>query len=167
MTMAEDAGAVSEKQIEAADLARLTTDIVSAYVSGNTIPASDLPQLIVMVSRGLQGIGQAPEETQPTKPAPAVPVRRSIGPDQITCLVCGKRQTMLKRHLVTAHDLTPGAYRELYGLKPDYPMVAPSYAKQRSEMALRIGLGRKQAPPHRRPRKARTKARAPEGSAEG
>jgi MucR family transcriptional regulator, transcriptional regulator of exopolysaccharide biosynthesis len=76
--------------------------------------------------------------------------------DQITCLVCGKSQKMLKRHLATAHDLTPAAYRELYDLKPDYPMVAPSYAKQRSELALRLGLGRKQPAPARRPRRPKS-----------
>ena len=153
--MAEDAKSTGEDQIEPTDLARLTTEVVSAYVSGNTIPQSDLPQLIQVVSREFQGIGQAAEETEPSKPEPAVSVRRSVTPDELTCLVCGKRQKLLKRHLTTAHELTPAAYRELYGLKPDYPMVAPRYAQQRSEMALRIGLGRKQPPPppRRRPRR--------------
>lgn len=150
--MADDSESTDEG-IERTDLARLTVDIVAAYVSGNTMPPADLPQLIQVVSRGLLGIGPAAEEAPAPRPEPVVSVRRSISPDQLTCLVCGKSQTMLKRHLAVAHDLTPSSYRELYGLKPDYPMVAPNYAKQRSEMALRTGLGRKQPPPRRRPRR--------------
>jgi predicted transcriptional regulator len=149
MTMADDTESTGERNAPT-ELARLTTEVVAAYVSGNTMPPSDLPELIGAVSRALRGIGQASEQAPPPKPEPAVTVRRSISPDQITCLVCGKKQKMLKRHLAAAHDLTPAAYRELFDLKPDYPMVAPSYAQQRSEMALRIGLGRKQPPPRRR-----------------
>jgi predicted transcriptional regulator len=83
-----------------------------------------------------------------------VPVSRSINPDRITCLVCGKSQRTLKRHLGAAHKLTPATYRERFDLKPDYPLVAPSYSEQRSEMAKRIGLGRKQPPPRRRQKRS-------------
>jgi MucR family transcriptional regulator, transcriptional regulator of exopolysaccharide biosynthesis len=91
---------------------------------------------------------QAPE------PEPAVPIRRSVGKDQVICLICGQKQKLLKRHLATAHDLTPDQYRERFGLRSDYPMVAPGYAKARAEMALRIGLGR----PRRRTAGRRIKA---------
>lgn len=148
--MADDGEERGEQRIDPADLARLTAEVVSAYVTRNTMAQSDLPQLIGAVSRSLQELGRAPEQAAPARPEPAVSVRRSISPDHITCLVCGKRQKTLKRHLAAAHDLTPGAYRELYGLGSDYPMVAPSYAQQRSEMALRIGLGRKRRSSGRR-----------------
>jgi predicted transcriptional regulator len=163
--MAEDTERTGEG-IEPTELAELTTDIVAAYVAHNAMSPADLPKVIDMVSRGLQGIGQAAEEDAPaSKPAPAVPVRRSISPDQLTCLICGKAQKLLKRHLTTAHELTPAAYRELFDLKADYPMVAPSYSQRRSEMALRLGLGRKQAPPPPR-RRARRKSAATEGEAQ-
>jgi predicted transcriptional regulator len=166
MTMVENAEHTEEGRIEPTELAQLTADVVAAYVSRNVVSPSGLPQLIDVVSRGLQGIGQMPEEALATKPEPAVPVRRSISPDQLTCLVCGKRQKLLKRHLTAAHQLTPAAYRELFDLKADYPMVAPSYARRRSEMALRLGLGRKQSPPppHRR---GRQKSAPTEGEAQG
>jgi predicted transcriptional regulator len=142
MTMAEDAEPTEEGRIEPAELARLTADVVAAYVSHCAVSLSDLGRLIEVVSRGLQGIGHAPEEAPPSIPEPAVPVGRSISPDQITCLVCGKALKLLKRHLTTAHELTPAAYRELFGLNADYPMAAPRSAQQRPEMALRRGLGR-------------------------
>ena len=89
----------------------------------------------------------AEQEPEPAKPEPAVPVRRSVQNEHLTCLVCGKQRRTLRRHLDAAHQLTPGAYREQFGLKPDYPMTAPGYSRQRSEMAKRMGLGRrKQAP---------------------
>ncbi len=164
--MAEDAERTGEG-IEPTELAELTTNIVAAYVAHNAMSPADLPKVIDVVGRGLQGIGlAAEEEAPPSKPAPVVPVRRSISPDQLTCLLCGKAQKLLKRHLTTAHELTPAAYRELFGLKADYPMVAPSYARQRSEMALRFGLGRKQPPPPPR-RRARRKSAPTEGEAQG
>jgi predicted transcriptional regulator len=89
-----------------------------------------------------------------------VPVRRSIAPDRLTCLVCGKIQKTLKRHLAVAHDLTPAAYRELFELKPDYPMAAPSYAQERAELARRIGLGRQQVQPRRLRRRKSTASAA-------
>ena len=152
--MTEEAGPTGGKRIKQAKLVQLTAGVVAAYLSHNVTSPSELPHLIDIVGRGLQEVGQAPEETPPTKPEPAVSVRRSISPDQLTCLVCGKSQKLLKRHLAAVHELTPAAYRELFDLKVDYPMVAPNYAQQRSEMALRFGLGRKQ-PPRRRARRTK------------
>jgi predicted transcriptional regulator len=124
-------------------LAEMTAEIVSAYVSHNAVSTSEISSLIGLVGGRLATLGtEQAEAAVATKPEPAVPVRRSVGKDQITCLMCGKKQKLLKRHLATAHDLTPDQYRELFALKSDYPMVAPSYAASRSELALRIGLGR-------------------------
>jgi predicted transcriptional regulator len=88
------------------------------------------------------------------KPEPAVPVRRSVRPDHLVCLVCGKKQKLLKRHLAVEHELTPDQYRETFGLKSDYPMAAPNYAQQRRELAVKIGLGRPKKATRRRRRKA-------------
>ena len=146
-----------EHNEERGDVARLTTEIVSAYVAHNPVATSDLARLIEAVGGQLRTVGR--EEVAPTKPQPAVPVRRSIHPDRLTCLVCGKRHKMLKRHLATEHGLTPAEYRETYGLKPDYPMVAPSYSQQRAELAHKIGLGRlRKKPPVRRRRAARPRS---------
>jgi predicted transcriptional regulator len=135
-----------QKPEEARSVAKLTTEIVVAYVTRNTIAPADLSDLIGAVSRALGVLGR--EEPEPAKPGPAVPVRRSIHDDHLVCLVCGKPQKVLRRHLAVAHQLTPEAYREQFGLRPDYPMAAPGYARQRSEMAKRVGLGR--APSRRR-----------------
>jgi predicted transcriptional regulator len=121
------------------DLLTLTTDIVSAHVSNNSVAVADLPQLINQVYQSLSGIGKIPAVA--ARPQPAVPIKRSIHPDYIVCLEDGKKLKMLKRHLMTAYKLTPEAYRERWGLGPDYPMVAPNYAKQRSRLAKEIGLG--------------------------
>jgi predicted transcriptional regulator len=94
----------------------------------------------------LRAVGKERQTPAPKKPVPAVSVRRSIGIDHLVCLACGKKQRMLKRHLARAHGLTPNAYREMFGLKPDYPMVAPAYAEARRELALKIGLGRPSKP---------------------
>jgi len=123
------------------ELLELTTEIVSAHVSNNTLPVSDLPQLIQDVYRTLSAVGSggAPSE----KLQPAVPVKKSVTPDFIICLEDGKKLKMLKRHLKTAYDMTPDEYRERWGLPRDYPMVAPNYAKHRSSLAKKIGLGTK------------------------
>jgi predicted transcriptional regulator len=121
------------------DLLTLTTDIVSAHVANNNVAVSDLPQLINQVYQSLSGIGKMPVAAP--RPQPAVPVKRSIHPDYIVCLEDGKKLKMLKRHLMTAYKLTPEAYRDRWGLQPDYPMVAPNYARQRSRLAKEIGLG--------------------------
>ena len=141
--------AEEQKQEEPRSVAELTTEIVVAYVTRNTIAVADLGDLIGAVARRLDALGR--EQPEPAKPEPAVPVRRSIQDDHLVCLVCGKQQKTLRRHLDVAHQLTPEAYREQFGLKPDYPMAAPGYSRQRSEMAKRVGLGQRvQAPSRRR-----------------
>lgn len=124
------------------DLLTLTSNIVAAHVGKNTVPMSDLPQVIRQVYDALAGLGgQAP--AAPEKPQPAVPIKKSVMPDYIICLEDGKKLKMLKRHLKTAYDMTPEEYRERWGLPPSYPMVAPNYAEQRSKLARDIGLGTK------------------------
>ena len=122
------------------DILALTTEIVAAHVSNNTVGVGDLPQLINQVYQSLVNIGKAPAATA-ERPQPAVPVKKSIHPDYLICLEDGKKLKMLKRHLKTAYDMTPDEYRERWGLPPDYPMVAPNYARQRSKLAKEIGLG--------------------------
>lgn len=138
--MAEHPEKLDQDPPESVSLAELTAEIVSAYVAHNSLATSDLARLIGVVAAELRAVGRAPEPA-PTKAEPAVPIRRSIGRDRLTCLICGKRQKMLRRHLGVAHGLTPSAYREMFGLKPDYPMVAPSYSEERAELARKIGLG--------------------------
>jgi predicted transcriptional regulator len=123
-------------------LLTLTADIVAAHVSNNSVAVNDLPNLIQNVHSALSGIsprGSAPE----ARPDPKVPIRSSIKPDYIVCLEDGKKQKMLKRHLMTNHNLTPAEYRQKWGLAADYPMVAPNYAEQRRKLAKSIGLGTK------------------------
>jgi predicted transcriptional regulator len=134
-------------------LAEITVEIVSAYVAHNQIAASDLPKVISTVAGELRTLSQ-PQAAVPSKPEPIVSVRRSVRPDHLVCLVCGKKQKLLKRHLAVEHELTPNRYRETFGLKPDYPMAAPSYAQQRRELAVKIGLGRPKKATGRRRRKA-------------
>lgn len=136
---------------------RLTAQIVAAHVEHNSVQAEALPNLIEKVYQTLRDVGQAPPE--PTKLVPAVPIKQSIKPEYIICLEDGKKLKMLKRHLMTAYKLTPAQYRSRWGLPADYPMVAPSYAKVRSSLAKKIGLGRKsgESPP-RAPAKRRAKA---------
>jgi len=117
----------------------LVSQIVSAYVSNNSLPSGDLPQLIQTVHEALQNPDQAAAST----PEPAVPIKRSIRPDYVICLEDGKKLKMLKRHLRTSFNMTPDEYRRKWGLSSDYPMVAPKYAARRSELAKIIGLGRK------------------------
>ena len=128
------------------DTARLglTGQIVSAYVSKNTIPASEIPALISSVYQSLTTLGSSPAAVvAPEELRPAVPVKKSVTPDYIVCLEDGKKLKMLKRHLNSSYGLTPNEYRAKWGLPSDYPMVAPNYAKSRSEMAVKIGLGRR------------------------
>lgn len=125
-----------------ANLIDLAADIVSAYVSNNTVPSSDLPNLIGEVYAALQrtSSGVAPEP-QPEPLKPAVPVKKSVTPDYIVCLEDGKKFKSLKRHLRTQYNMTPEEYREKWGLPADYPMVAPNYAQARSDLAKKMGLG--------------------------
>jgi predicted transcriptional regulator len=122
------------------DLLTLTTEIVAAHVSNNTVAVGDLAQLINQVYHSLANIGSASVPAA-ARPQPAVSVKKSIQPDYLVCLEDGKKLKMLKRHLKTAYNLTPEAYRERWGLAPEYPMVAPNYAQQRSRLAKEIGLG--------------------------
>ena len=123
-------------------LLTLTADIVAAHVSNNSVAVNDLPNLIQNVHSALSGISSnsaAPE----ARPEPKVSIRSSIKPDYIVCLEDGKKQKMLKRHLMTNHGMTPDEYRQKWGLAADYPMVAPNYAEQRRTLAKSIGLGTK------------------------
>lgn len=132
---------------DAANLSVLgwTAQIVSAHVSHNTVAPEALPALIQDVFRTLSNVGAQPEVVE--KPQPAVPVKKSVFGDYIICLEDGKKLKMLKRHLKTAYNLEPEQYRERWGLPPDYPMVAPNYARQRSSLAKKIGLGTKPRAP--------------------
>jgi predicted transcriptional regulator len=121
----------------------LAADIVAAYVSKNTVSASELPALIREVHLALQRVAKEPVEAQEEPLKPAVPVRKSITPEYVICLEDGKKFKSLKRHLRTHYDLSPEEYREKWGLPHDYPMVAPNYARARSELAKRMGLGQK------------------------
>ena len=123
------------------NLIDLTADIVSAYVSNNTVPATDLPQLINEVYGALQKTSGAVTEPEPEPLKPAVPIKKSVTPDYIICLEDGKQFKSLKRHLRTHYDMTPEEYREKWGLPADYPMVAPNYAAARSDLAKKMGLG--------------------------
>ena len=145
------------KQEEPRSVAALTTEIVVAYFTKNTIAMADLGELIGAVARALDALDRESTEPVTAKPEPAVPVRRSIQEDHLVCLVCGKRYRTVQRHLNVAHQLTPKAYRERFGLKPDYPMAAPGYSRQRSEMGRRVGLGRREPAPTRT-RKPRSSA---------
>ena len=124
------------------DLLRMTAEVVSAYVSNNTLATGQLADVIQAVYNSLRGLeGQLAE--QPSEPLkPAVPIRKSVTPEYLVCLEDGKKLKMLKRHLRSTYNLTPDEYRAKWGLAPDYPMVAPNYAAQRSEFAKKIGLGR-------------------------
>lgn len=126
----------------------LTTEIVSAYVSNNSLPTAELPALIESVHATLQRIATGAQEEVVEAPVPAVPIKKSITPDFIICLEDGKKFKSLKRHLRTKYDMTPEEYRAKWGLPADYPMVAPNYASARSELAKAMGLGaqRRKAP---------------------
>jgi predicted transcriptional regulator len=114
------------------------TEIVSAYVSNNSVPTNQLSELITSVHQSLVNVGEKPPETL----KPVVPIKRSVTPDYIVCLEDGKKLKMLKRHLRTSYNLSPEEYRKKWGLLDDYPMVAPKYAAKRSELAKKIGLGK-------------------------
>lgn len=131
--MAENSGESSYVQ--------LTANIVSAYVSNNTVASADIPGLIGQVYSALMRVssGQAGAPAEPLKPA--VPVKRSVTAEYIVCLEDGKKFKSLKRHLRAQYDMTPERYREKWGLPPDYPMVAPNYAAARSQLAKQMGLG--------------------------
>ena len=139
------------EQSERTQIAELTTEIVAAYVSHHKIQVLDIPNLINAVATELGSVGTEANPVALERPEPAVSVRRSVRPDHLVCLICGKKQKLLKRHLAVEHELTPNQYRDSFGLKPEYPMAAPNYAQQRRELAVRIGLGR--------PKKARRRTK--------
>lgn len=123
-------------------LITLTSDIVAAHVSNNSVSPSEVASLITSVYSALSGLGEdaAPE---PPAPEPAVSVRSSVKKDHLVCLDCGKKMKMLRRHLSSEHDMSPQDYRARWNLAADYPMVAPDYAETRRDLAVKIGLGRK------------------------
>ncbi|MDR7035326.1 putative transcriptional regulator [Methylobacterium sp. BE186] len=123
------------------DYIELAADIVSAFVSNNSVPVTELPGLIASVHSTLGRLSNGPVEEKPEPLQPAVSVKRSITPDYIVCLEDGKKFKSLKRHLRTRYDMTPDQYRQKWNLPADYPMVAPNYAAARSELAKNMGLG--------------------------
>ena len=139
------------EQPETSELLALTTNIVASHVSNNPVASTELPQLIQQVYAALSSAGGSVGAPAPARPQPAVPIKRSVTPDFIICLEDGKKLKMLKRHLKTRYNMTPDEYRERWDLAPDYPMVAPNYAAQRSTLAKKIGLGTKR---RARPRRA-------------
>ena len=128
------------EQPNTSELLSLTTNIVAAHVSNNSVAVQDLPQLIRDVHDTLANVGSS-QSREAERPTPAVPIKKSVTPDHIVCLEDGKKLKMLKRHLKTAYNMSPEEYRERWGLPSNYPMVAPNYARQRSKLAKQIGLG--------------------------
>jgi predicted transcriptional regulator len=123
------------------DYIALTAEIVSAYVSNNTVPAVDIPSLISQVHGALSRVSSGAGVAAAEAAKPAVSLKRSVTPEFIVCLEDGKKFKSLKRHLRTQYNMTPEQYREKWNLPPDYPMVAPNYAAARSELAKQMGLG--------------------------
>jgi predicted transcriptional regulator len=129
--------------IDPSDLQALTTRVVAAYVGNNSVSVNDLPQIINSVQAAFRGLGEDKSATPKNEQVPVVPIKRSVTPEYIVCLEDGKKLKMLKRHLKTVYNMTPDDYRAKWGLPAEYPMVAPNYARARSEMATKLGLGRK------------------------
>ena len=132
--------------MENEQLVQLTADIVAAHVANNNVAVGDVGNLVHRVYEALSGLEKPAGEPQPQEKTPVVSVRASIKPEYIICMECGAKQRMLKRHLMTAHGMTPDQYRNDFGLPREYPMVAPNYSEQRRALAHSIGLGRKKAP---------------------
>ncbi len=129
--------------VEREDILRMAVDVVAAYLSNNQVATAQIPEVIQSVYLSLSELETLSTEGAPEPQKPAVPIRKSVSPDYIVCLEDGKKLKMLKRHLQTTYGMTPEEYRAKWNLAPDYPMVAPNYARQRSEFAKKIGLGRK------------------------
>lgn len=125
------------------DLVELAADIVSAYVSNNTVVAGDLPGIISETFDALRKASSRASEPAQEELKPSVPIKKSVTPDYIVCLEDGKKFKSLKRHLRTHYNLTPEEYRDKWGLPHDYPMVAPNYAAARSALAKKMGLGQR------------------------
>jgi predicted transcriptional regulator len=137
---------MADEQIQRSELLALTAEIVAAHVGNNAVASTQVAGLIQSVFDTLGRLA-ADEPVAAAEQTPAVPIRRSVTDDHIVCLEDGKKLKMLKRHLMTDHGLTPEQYRAKWGLRSDYPMVAPNYSAQRQTLARKIGLGRKPAPP--------------------
>ncbi|WP_407519407.1 MucR family transcriptional regulator [Methylobacterium oryzisoli] len=135
----------AEKTVHADTFVSLASDIVSAYVAKNAVPVASLPELLSSVHGALRALGQEAAPAAAEKPVPPVAIRKSVTPDYLISLEDGRQYKSLKRHLAT-RGLTPEQYRQKWGLPPDYPMVAASYAAQRSDLAKSIGLGQKRRP---------------------
>ena len=134
-------------QTDPIELQSLATRIVAAHVANNDVDAAELPKLIRQVHEALVSLGDGAAAAE--RPQPMVPIKKSVTANYIVCLEDGKKLKMLKRHLMTSYNLTPEQYRERWGLSADYPMEAPSYAAQRSELAKKIGLGTRPRKPKR------------------
>ena len=138
-------GEENTPEVSRQNLLRIAADIVAAYVSRNETDSARVPEIIAPVFEALRGLTEIAAETRREPLKPAVSVRRSVTADYIVCLEDGRKFKMLKRHLRTSYNMTPEEYRRRWNLPADYPMVAPAYAKLRSELAKKIGLGRKDA----------------------
>jgi predicted transcriptional regulator len=143
-----------EQQTDHGQIVTLTAEIMSAYLGNNVVAISDLPNVISSVAASIRQLDEKPVEKEEL--VPAVPIKKSVTPDYLVCLEDGKKLKMLKQHLKTQYDMTPEDYRKRWGLKDDYPMVAPAYAATRSALAKKIGLGRPKTAKKTRAR--RTKA---------
>ena len=130
-----------DKQLSVSELLEFTTEIIAAHVGNNKLDQNQLPNLIQDVYKALSELNDV--TVSETRPTPAISIKKSISPDYIICLEDGKKLKMLKRHLKTVYNLTPAEYRDRWDLPGDYPMVAPNYAKHRSSLAKKIGLGTK------------------------
>jgi predicted transcriptional regulator len=126
------------------DLLRMAVDVVAAYLSNNQVSTTQIPEIINSVFNSLTSLEIETVETATEAPKPATSIRKSVTPEYLICLEDGKKLKMLKRHLRTNYNMTPEDYRAKWNLPPDYPMVAPNYARQRSEFAKKIGLGKKE-----------------------
>jgi predicted transcriptional regulator len=134
-------GSIVYEEDGAPTVIELVADIIAAYVSNNNVPPSELGGLISGVHAALVGVDSPPAEDPPAKKTPAVPVKKSVSPEGITCLFDGQSFKTLRRHLLAAHNMTPVEYRQYWSLDPDYPMVSEVTSKMRSDFAKSIGLG--------------------------
>ncbi|SLN44841.1 MucR family transcriptional regulator [Oceanibacterium hippocampi] len=147
---------IKEDSLSSEELLRMTAQIVAAYVKNNELGSAELPEVIKIVHSSLEEAHSGGAQPVDVQQKPAISVRRSVTDDYIICLEDGKKLKMLKRYLRSNFNLSPEEYRAKWNLPPDYPMVAPNYAKQRSDFAKKIGLGlKKPKAPARRPRKKR------------
>src|SRR3954471_10104974 len=128
-------------ELKPGNLLQMATTIVAAHVSKSSVAAADIPRLISEIYQALSGLAGGRLSAAAGRAEPAVPVKKSVTPDHIICLQCGRKQKMLKRHIRTAYGLSPEQYREKWELPPEYPMVSSNYAKKRSALARQIGLG--------------------------